>query len=150
MKQDFAGLGVVDLLTDKELRATLGHHFDYAMRDWYRGLDYMGFAGPGNGTSTVTIQGPDSGYTWSVKLASAQLVTGGFLSVYPTDGATNVAPLGTGPTDAVGTNNDAVIRWGSNQAVIKDQRSITFLGTSAILNWRLLVLQVPTEMQGKL
>jgi hypothetical protein len=147
-KQDFGPLGVVDLLTDNELRATMGHHFDHMLRDWYRGLDFMGFAGVGNGTGTLTIPGADSGYSWSLKLLAAQLSASGNLSVYPSDG-TNVAPIGT--VASLGTNNDCVIRWGSNQAVLKDQRNITlFAGAATIINWRLLVLQVPTEMQGKL
>ena len=147
-KQDFGPLGVVDLLTNNELKETMGHNFDHMLRDWYRGLDFMGFAGTGNGTGTLTIPGSDSGYTWSIKLVAAQLSASGTLSVYPSD-ATNVAPIGV--VSSLGANNDCVIRWGSNQAVLKDQRNITlFAGAANIINYRLLVLQVPTEMQGKL
>jgi hypothetical protein len=149
-KQDFGPLGVIDLLTDKELRESMGHNIDHMIRDWLRGIDYMGFAGTGNGTGTLTIPGPNSGYAWSVKLASAQLSSQGVLSVYPAD-SPNVAPIGTVTSIANGTNNDAVIRWGSNQAVVKDQRNFTFYSSQGvILNYRLLVKQVPAEMQGKL
>lgn len=150
MKQTLGPLGEIDFLTDPELRQSLGHAISHEIREWYRGLDYMGFAGPGNGTSTVTIPGPDSGYTWSVKLASAVLSTSGVLSVYPDDHI-GVAPIGVIASVANGSANEAVFRWGSNQAVIKDQRNITFFANaSVILAWRLLVEQAPTEMQGKL
>jgi hypothetical protein len=72
------------------------------------------------------------------------------LSIYPAD-STGVAPIGIVASIANGTANEAVYRWGSNQAVIKDQRNITFFASgSVILAWRLLVEQAPTEMQGKL
>jgi hypothetical protein len=150
MKQDLGPLGQVDLLTDPELKQSLGHGISHAIREWYRGLDYMGFAGPGNGTNTLTIPGPDSGYTWSVKLASVSLSTSGVLSVYAADNPGG-APLGIVASIANGTANEAVFRWGSNQCVIKDQRNITlFSSGSVILAYRLLVEQAPTEMQGKL
>jgi hypothetical protein len=72
-KQDMGPLGRVDLLTKDELSESLGHHFSAHLREKYRGIDYLGFAGPGNGTNQITLPGPDSGYAWSYKLISAQL-----------------------------------------------------------------------------
>lgn len=150
MKQTLGPLGEIDFLTDKELRETVGHQLSHTIREWFRGLDYMGFAGPGNGTAQVTIPGPDSGYTWSLKLASVVLSTSGVMSVYPDDHV-GVAPIGSVASLANGTANEAVFRWGSNQAIVKDQRNITFFASgSIIVAWRLLVEQAPTEMQGKL
>lgn len=259
MKQDLGPLGQIDLLTDPELRESLGHHFTQQVREWYRGIDYLGFAGVGNGTGVITIPGPNQGYTWDLKLVSVQLAAAGQVSAYPGDN-TNVAPLHTATTStfsgspttangtftaagngsaslpvnsaitgftiswgavstantvtitvtntvtgqtltyaaalAVGQNNafsvsypsggipaalgqqitvtvtgntnspagtivvtgapvvssdfDVVLRWSSEQAVIKDGRNITLSATQVINSWRLMVKQVPTEMQGKL
>lgn len=259
MKQTLGPLGEINMLTDDELKETLGHNFNRMVREWYRGIDYLSFAGAGNGTSLITLPGPDQGYTWNLKLASAQLAAAGELSVYPGDNA-NVAPIGVTGTSsfagtpttgngtfvaggngsaslpvnsaitgftvswgtvstgntvtitvtntvtgqtltyaavlAVGQNNafsvsyprdgipaaagqaitvtvtgninspagtivvtgspvsasdfDVVTTWSSNQVVIKDGRSITLSSSQVINNWRLMVQQVPTEMQGKL
>ena len=273
-KQDLGPLGHVDLLTNHELHETMGHHIDHAVKDWYRGLDFLVFAGPGNGTNTITLPGPDSGYAWSFKGISAQLATpadtvapvgyyaqgqatnpaagtviaqltgipagyyylsatlqftgtptasdflnvylqqtGGnapyiqsgitvgtvytygpvlwylsgyvqakntilgtagynvslsaqpeigaigpsgavlgapsVLSVYPSDN-TNVAPVGVATAVPNNGNNDAVITWSGNQVVLKDSRNLTLMSSAVINNWRMAVLQVPTEMQGKL
>lgn len=149
-KHDMGPLGVIDTLTDKELKETLGHHLDHAVRDWLRGLDYMQFAGQGNGTSTLTLpQAPESGYTWSYKLVACQLAAAGVVSIYPAD-TNGVAPVGVVTAIANGTAFDCVYTWSSNQLVLKDQRNLTLAASAIILNWRLLVLSVPTEMQGKL
>jgi hypothetical protein len=149
MKQDLGPLGQIDFLTDPELKASLGHSMSNAIREWYRGIDYMGFAGNGNGTNTFTVPAfPDSGYSWNYKLVSAQLAAAGTLSIYPGE-VTTIAPIGVVTAIANGTNFDCVFRWGSNQCVLKDQRAVTLLGSAVILNWRLMVEQVPTEMQGK-
>jgi hypothetical protein len=227
-KQDMGPLGIVDLLTNKELSETMGHHFDHAVRDWYRGLDFLQFYGNGNGTNIITLPGADSGYTWSYKLVAAQLaaptgavystpavpasgiqiqnpnsgvaqvvVSGGtvtgvvvngiavgvgdgtyyvpaygsigvtysvaptwawsnasapaapILSIYPSDN-TNVACVGTTVSLANNGNYDAVQTWSGNQVVLKDSRNITLFSSVVILNWRILALAVPTEMQGKL
>jgi len=151
MKQDLGPLGVIDLLTDSELRQSLGHHFSAQVREWYRGVDYLGFYGTGPATQ-ILVPGPDSGYCWSLKQVSAQLSAGsGALSVYPGEN-TNVAPLGIGTIVTNGANFEAWLTWTSNVAVLKDQRSLTLWagGTTLINNWRVLVKQVPQEQQGKL
>lgn len=153
MKQDLGPLGQIDFLTDKELRETLGHHFSTTLRELYRGVDYLGFTGSGNASSQFVIPGPAQGYTWTLKLASAQLSATGTLSVYPGDQIT-VPPIGIAaalPQNNFTTAFEAVVTWSSNQAVIKDGRAVTlFVAGAVIANWRLLVKQVPTEMQGKL
>jgi hypothetical protein len=271
-KQDMGPLGSVDLLTNKELHDTMGHHLDHYLREKYKGVDYMGLAGPGNGTNTITLPGPDQGYAWSYKEISVQLapvstsalatvysavgsrpnpvgsqsivsitiavagfynvtasvslsgtvstadinnvaLTGGgaaqiavpngnqsggqlyqtgpylnyyaagtvltlitigtgsgtatywgaieatpgnygiigagVLSAYPSDN-TNVAPIGVATAVTNGANTDAIIQFPTNAVVLKDGRNITLLATQVIQNWRILVLQVPVEMQGKL
>jgi hypothetical protein len=150
MKQDLGPLGSADFLTQQELHDSLGHHFSAQVREWYRGVDYLGFYGAGPAT-LVTVPGPDSGYVWSIKLASAQLSAAGALSVYPGD-ATNVAPFGTATAIAQGTQFEAMFTWTSNVVVLKDQRNLTLWagGTTTINSWRVLVKQVPAEMQAKL
>jgi hypothetical protein len=149
MKQNLGPLGEVDLLTDSELKRSLGHSFDRLVREWYRGVDYLGFAGQGNGTNTITLAGADQGYTWNFKLVSVQLAASGTLSVYPSE-TTSVAPIAVATSTANSGNNDAVITWSGNQVVLKDGRTITLLSSQIIVNWRVMVQQVPTEMQGKL
>lgn len=149
MKQDLGMLGSVDMLTAGELRQELNSRFGSFIREWYRGEDFLAFYGTPN-ASLVTIPGPDSGYVWSLKLASVQLSAAGALSVYPGE-SSNVAPLGVAASIVNGTNNEAVITWTSNVVVLKDQRAITlFAGSQTILSYRLTVKQVPAEMQGKL
>jgi hypothetical protein len=149
MKQSLGPLGEIDMLTDHELRESLGHHFSAQIREWYKGIDYLGFAGVGNGTGTLTLPGPNQGYTWSVKLVSVQLAAAGILSVYPADNV-NVAPIGVIASTVNGANNDAILTWSSNQVIFKDGRNLTLFSAQTILNYRVLVVQTPTEMQGKL
>jgi hypothetical protein len=148
-KNDFGPLGTVDILTSSELKDTLGHQMSHTIREWFRGIDYTGTAGPGNGTGLIQIPAAEQGYTWSVRLVSAQLSAAGSLSVYPGD-ATNSAPVGVMASVPNGTLNEVVIQWASEALVIKDGRTLTLVSAVTILNWRVLAKQVPTEMQGKL
>jgi hypothetical protein len=143
--------GYLDVLTKSELQETMGHNFDAAIRDLLRGVDYLQFSGVANDGNTFTIpNSSESGYTWSVKLISAQLSGAGTLSVYPASNIT-VAPIATVASVTNGGNIEAVAKWSSNQAVFKDGRQFTlYCEAATILNYLLIVEQVPTEMQGKL
>lgn len=149
-KVDFGPIGTVDILNHSELKDALGHNISHQIREWYRGVDYTGAAGPGNGTGTIQVPCAEQGYTWDIKLVSAQLQAAGSLSIYPGESGGFVAPVGVVASIANGTLNECVMRWSSNQLVIKDGRTITLLSSTIILNWRVLAKQVPTEMQGKL
>lgn len=149
MKQDLGPLGVVNMFTDDELRETLGHHFSALERSWYRGIDYMAVAGQGNGTGQITLPIAEQGYTWNIKVVSAQLSAAGNLSVYPADGI-NVAPIGVVAAVANGANFDAVLTFSGDQIVLKDGRNLTLFSSVNILNYRIMAKQVPTERQGKL
>ena len=148
MKQSLGPIGDVDMLTSQELHDSLGHHFSAFVREAARGVDYLGFfASPNAGT--VQVPGPDSGYVWSLKLVSAQLSAAGALSVYP--GENNaVAPYGASLSTVNGANNEVVMTFTSNVVVIKDQRSLFLASGVNILSYRILVKQVPAEMQAKL
>jgi hypothetical protein len=154
VKQSIGPLGEIDVLTDKELRESLGHHFSAEIKEWYRGVDFLSFAGPANGASSVQIPGPDQGYTWSVKLLS---VIGNSSSA----DTVAVALKDTGTSSIVGVsvptitaqNFPSVFMWSSNQLVIKDGRAITvtgLFGHTTFDSYLLMVEQVPTVMQGKL
>lgn len=151
MKQQLNAGGYLDLLTKDELKETMGHSFDAGIRDLLRGIDYLQFVGQGNGSGTITLPySPESGYTWSIKLVAAQLSAAGVLSIYPSS-VTSVAPIATVTAITNGTNIEAVQNFTSNVAVVKDSAGITLFSSAAnILNYRIMVLQVPTEMQGKL
>lgn len=149
-KNDFGPLGTVDILTSGELRETLGHQMSHTIREWFRGVDYTGATGPGNGTGLIQVPCAEQGYTWDIKLVSAQLAAAGALSIYPGDTTGFTAPVGVVQSITNGSLNECVYRWSSNQFVIKDGRVITLLSSVNILNWRVLAKQVPTEMQGKL
>lgn len=151
MRQQLTAGGYLDFLTKDELKETMGHSFDTAIRDLLRGVDYLQFVGQGNGTGQFTLPyAPESGYTWSIKLVAAQLSAAGTLSIYPSSVIT-VAPIATVTAITNGTNIEAVQNFTSNVAVVKDSAGITLFSSAAtILNYRIMVLQVPTEMQGKL
>ena len=150
MKTDLGPLGSVDILTHSELKDALGHNISHQIREWFRGIDYMGVAGTGNGTGLITVPCAEQGYTWDIKLVSAQLAAPGALSIYPGETSGFVAPVGVVASIANGSLNECVFRWSSNQFVLKDGRNLTLLSSQNILNWRVLAKQVPTEMQGKL
>jgi hypothetical protein len=150
MRQQLTAGGYLDFLTKDELKESLGHSFDHAIRDLYRGIDYLQYVGQGNGTGLLTLPyAPESGYSWSIKLLSAQLSAAGVLSVYPSS-SPNVAPIAVITAVTNGPNIEAVATFSSNSAVVKDSAGITFFSASNILTYRIMVEQVPTEMQGKL
>lgn len=151
MKQRVEPGGMLDMLTKSELQEAMGHHFDHAVRDLYRGVDYLMFQGQANNSTLFTIPNvPEAGYSWSVKLigiTSGGLSAGQF-AVYLGENA-NTAPVGIG-TGNGSVPNTAIATWSSEQLVIKDGRSLTIAAGAAITNYVLTVKQVPTEMQGKL
>jgi hypothetical protein len=147
--QRLAAGGYLDLLTKDELKETMGHSLDASIVKWYRGVDYLSFVGVASAnTGTFTIPyTPDQGYTWSIKLVSFTLSAAAQPSIF----------LGTDTTQAPiafpGFNSVAVATFTSNIVVVKDGTPVTLFaagGASSILNYRLHVKQVPTEMQGKL
>jgi hypothetical protein len=151
MRQELRAGGVLDLLTKSELDESMGHHFDSVIRSWLRGEDYLSFVASGLGLQTINIPGPESGYTWSIKLLSINTnIAGQVVDVYAGSN-TGLPPVGELTTS---TSDNAVFTWSSNQLVIKDSAGITVTigggGGNVINGYHLRVKQVPTEMQGKL
>lgn len=96
---------------------------------------------PAGGTIGVTYTVAPSFTTAGIAVTSSPFVT-----IFEGDN-TQLAPLGT--TQVV--NGAAVYQWGSNSAVIKDQRNLTVITTAGTFgNYKLTLKQVPSEMEGKL
>jgi hypothetical protein len=168
MRQEIRAGGSLDILTKSELTEAMGHKFDEGIRDLLRGLDFMTFTGNGSGqqelasgAQVLTIPGPESGYTWSLKTLSVHFVMAtGTTAPYAFTVSIGDSPdtgtvYATGGNDAFVDDLVYVANWSSNQAVVKGGRNITIAiqgnpSTFLINNWFLAVQQVPTEMQGKL
>lgn len=74
MKQHLhSHLAPIDVLTRVELEESMTHQMDTFIRDMYRGVSYHEENGNGDGAHTIVVQGPESGYAWSVKIVAAQL-----------------------------------------------------------------------------
>jgi hypothetical protein len=146
MRQYLKAGAAIDMLTKSELDESMGHNFDAAIRSLLHGIDFLWFTGSSQGATTVLIPGPESGYVWSIKFAAAQLAAAGQFCVYLGENTAS-APIGSIATDPL---NQAIATWTSNVVVLKDSRDITFFSSAGILDWKLMVKQVPAEMQGKL
>lgn len=159
MKQDLGPLGMIDLLTDRELKETLGHHFDSVVRDWVRGIKYIrlpllaGFAdGSGNlalGVS-MTTNAPNQGYAWSVKRLAVSGLTAGV-----TPDVVNVFRGGdsNNPVWQLNGNNFAYT-FGKLDLVLLAGENLFLTGASLASTSRITLtgdcIEVPQEMLGKL
>lgn len=163
MKQDLGPLGMIDLLTDSELRESLGHHFDSIQRDWVRGIKLirlpMGIGetdGSGNQITPVIIQGPQSGYIWDVKR-----VTISGPAIYTSTGAPFVNLYRASTASDIADNN-LLSGLVTGNATYFPKLTMTFFGGESMafsggsfgdsstfyINGQ--VLEVPAEMVGKL
>jgi hypothetical protein len=146
-----SSLGELDVLTRLELEESLSKNSDKAVRDLYRGVDYVEWNGNGGGATTFTIpETPDSGYTWSLRLISVTLLAVGNVAVYLGDNITSSSCIGGGPTGIKNVDNVFIFYASTNQIVYKDGRSLTIGATQGIDRIKILAKQVPSEMVGKL
>lgn len=144
------GSYVLDLLTPDEHKSHLKDVFSAHLRELFRGVDYPMVAGNGSGTGVQSIEGPTSGYAWEFRSLALQLSAASPVSVYLGE-STASPPIAVASSVANGAANEVVITWPSKAVVLKDSRSITVsAGAGNILNYRLIVKQVPAEMIGKL
>jgi hypothetical protein len=154
MQQQIVGGGYIDAVTKSELHDELGHKFDAFIRDLYRGKDYFALALPvQNPAAQISISNlMYSGYSWSMKMVSLKLsnATAVQVSVYLGENI-NVAPVANGLSVVNGTQNEFIFLWSSNQLVVKDQITLTFLASAGTITaYNIRAEQVPTVMQGKL
>src|SRR3984957_7924549 len=97
MKQHLhSHLAPIDVLTRVELEETMTSKMDTYIRDLYRGVSYHEENGNGDGALKIAIQGPESGYAWSVKIVSAQMTAiAGTVPSQPAVPASTVAQQNT-------------------------------------------------------
>jgi hypothetical protein len=142
-----SALAPIDVLTRIEMEELLNKNMEAAERTRVRGVDYMEVNGNAANATSVAIQGPDQGYAWSLKIASAVLSAAATLNVYLGDNQ-NTAPVGSVILAAAGA---AIVTWTSNIVIIRDARFITLASSVAGIGaWKIIAKQVPNEMVGKL
>jgi hypothetical protein len=163
MKQDLGPLGMIDFLTDSELRQSLGHHFDAVVRDWVRGIKlirlpimYGASNGSGAQVSPVFMPGPQSGYIWDVKR-----ITVGGPAIYGSSGGPF---MNIYKSNTIGDVQDTQFMAGLvvNNATYFSKLSLSFFGgenlgfsgggfaNNAEFYVTGQVLEVPAEMVGKI
>lgn len=142
-----SALAPLDVLTRLELEAELSKGAELAERARVRGIDYMEFNGNGQGAATVSIQGPESGYAWSLKIVSAVVSQACTFLLYMGDN-TITAPIGKVQTSGADV---AIVTFTSNIAIVRDARYLTLtVSAGGIAAYKLIAKQVPDEMVGKL
>lgn len=148
-----SALAPVDILTRLEMEQIQRKGMEAYFHQEALGVSYMEKNGNGDNATTVTIPGPDSGYSWSLKLVSAVMPagTGGTdeIGIYLGESASS-APVGGGSAVSRGQLATVITTFTSNVVVVQDGRSVTLLGTSGIGAWKLIAKQVPSEMVAKL
>ncbi|HEX8762901.1 MAG TPA: hypothetical protein VF733_04045 [Candidatus Saccharimonadales bacterium] len=152
MKQQIVAGGYLEIPTVKELSENIGHNFDDAIRDLYRGLDFTAVQGLNpNNSNPFSIQNiMSSGYSWSIKIIAVSLSAAASVAAYDSE-STVYPPINTATSAVFGGKNEAVMFFSANQCVIKDQSAITLVATAGFVTaYRIWAQQVPTEMQGKL
>jgi hypothetical protein len=144
-----SALAPIDVLTRLEMEEVTHKELSNAVRMHYLGVDYKEVNGNGDGAAIVAIPGPESGYAWSLKIASITTLAADIFSLYLGEN-TIFPPIGNTPTIACVGGFCGVVTFTSNIAVVKDGRSITLATVNGIQQYKILVKQVPAEMVGKL
>lgn len=157
MQQRITAGGMLDLLTKDELDLAMGHHFDSAIRELYRGIAYIRLpllqGAASGGTLTLgqggTLNSPRQGYAWSVKrLAVNGLATGttpDVVNLYRGD-------LMAYPVWQFNGNNFAYT-FGKLELVLLPGENLVLSGTITATGTITLsgdAIEVPQEMIGKL
>lgn len=144
-----SALAPIDILTRLEMEQVQRKGMEAFFHQEALGVSYKEINGNAQGQASVTIDGPDSGYAWSLKLVSAVLSSStDVLGIYLGD-STNTAPIGSVPANTLGSTFPAITTFTSNVVIVQDQRSITLL-SAAINAYKIIVKQVPGEMVVKL
>lgn len=168
MKQEFGPFGVIDTLTADELHESLGHHFNEAVREQYRGEKLMRMpisrvTAAGAAFTLVSQQGdsppgPEQGYIWRIQrlmVASNSLTDAAKYVLYvgsdstATDSAHLIEGFGGG-----GQTVNTGFRPGNKSEWIWPGEfvypTLTGATTNNVYTLTGIVAEVPMEMQGKL
>lgn len=120
-----SAMAPIDILTREELEQSQRKQLDAFWYEKYRGESFQEYnTTVSPAAATATIPGPDSGYSWSVKLVAAVLSTAGSLAVLLGDNV-NTAPVGGGSSIVAASLNLVAVQFGSNAVVVQDQRVLT-------------------------
>lgn len=138
-----------DLVSSKELSEEmkeLRHRFDEMWRQEVRGIKWMeqAFALPSTPTS-YTIEGPEQGFAWSVKIFSTVLTGADTMSIYKGESGKTIAPVAV-----LGSNTTQVATWTSNTLILRPGEVITAVTSGAFRLSTVYVsaVQVPAERLG--
>ncbi|MFE3653349.1 hypothetical protein ACFXO2_37145 [Streptomyces sp. NPDC059152] len=131
----------IDVLTKDELNDVLSEQLD----PWRGGVRYKRI--PYSGTLPVTVDAPESGYVWSVRLLSAVFDARSPLRVYTQT---------TDPSSLVGVERgddvDHVMRWQYNQLVLFGTQPLIVAGSGVAehATGLMYVAEVPVGQEWQL
>lgn len=155
MKFDLKAGVSIDVLTKDELDSSLRDYFAQAETAKARGLKPIIVEG-NSGTIQISattgwpIEGPRQGYSWGLRflglnLGSAQTIqawkTGDNLGLLPSQGLIGSAASSQFPE----------ITWSNIQGLIRGGEYVTlFAGAATVVGYRLVAIEVPTELEWKI
>ena len=147
-----SALAPIDVLTRLELEQVQHKHLEEFFHQEYLGVSYQEYNNNAlqQGVTQFLVPGPDSGYTWSLKLVSVTLSAAGTLAIFLGDNV-NSAPIGGGASVIMGGLNVVNDTFTSNTVIVQDQRAITLLAAGGNIGAiKVIAKQVPSEMVAKL
>lgn len=145
-----SALAPVDILTRLEMEQIQRKSMDDFFHQQALGVSYKEYNDNADGVAQYSVNGPDSGYAWSLKIVSAVLSAAGDLAIFLGDN-TLTAPVGGGSSVLMGNLNVVTVTFTSNVVIVQDQRPITLLAhTGTIGAVKIIAKQVPAEMVAKL
>lgn len=101
--------------------------------------------------STFFQAGPEEGFVWGLRIASATLGAAGNFAVYKASAKSDTRRLlGQGASISVNSVNQANVTWGSGLVTLKHGEGVYLTADQSMLGIYLAAWQVPAEMEWKL
>lgn len=145
-----SALAPIDILTRLEMEQVQRKGMEAFFHQEALGVSYKEYNDNADGVAKFSIDGPDSGYAWSLKLVSFVTAAADDVAIFLGDN-TNTAPIGGTTTAKIGGIFAGVVTFTSNVVIVQDNRVITLLAdTSTISAVKVIAKQVPGEMVVKL
>lgn len=139
------GTYIIDVATKNEIQEAMSLSLDTAIRQMDRGIDYMRQPGYNN-SSSVTINGPESGFTWEVKHVGVVISAAATISIW--HGENQSFPQDTQTVAAAGP---VIFKFSSQQFIVfPSQTFMITASTGNITSYIASGTQVPAEMFAKL